>query len=232
MHRGQGSPRGVIGGVGGIEMECVKADTAARCCLAGEGPRLQLHAGLRAFQGSSSGDLRVWYCWNCCREQSQQSYNPPADCLGGGTFSQQQSGHRSLEADCEPAVWEEGVCVLFLPCGLFVPDSGLAFYQSISTAFPLLLFRTESCISHDMVVKVEPANSSIGILPFSSGYSVCLGTTDSIMASGGQGLLRQEPLIQTACVCSYKHAADFTFITYSSANTDALREPCPDFHPS
>lgn len=83
-----------------------------------------------------------------------------------------------------------------------------------------------------MAVKVEPAKSSIGILPFSSGYSVCLGTIDSVMASGGQGLLRQEPLIQAACVCSYKHAADFTFITYSSANTDALRELCPDFHPS
>lgn len=91
--------------------------------------------------------------------------------------------------------------------------------------------RISPCLSHDMVVKVEPAKSSIGILAFSSGYSVCLGTTDSIMASGSQGLLRQEPLIQTAFVCSYKHAADFTFINYSSANTDAPCEPCPDFHP-
>lgn len=110
--------------------------------------------------------------------------------------------------------------------------SGLALYQRISSAFPLLLFRTEGpCISHDVVAKVEPVKSSAGILPFRSGYSVWFGTTDSTMVTGVQGLLRQEPLIQTACVCSYKHAADITFITYSSANIDVPCEPCPDFHP-
>lgn len=87
IHRGLGSPSGVIGGVGGIKMECVKADMAARCCLAGEGPRLQLHAWLRASQGSSSGDLLVSNCCSCCREQSQQSYNPPGDGLGNGVLS-------------------------------------------------------------------------------------------------------------------------------------------------
>lgn len=94
IHRGQDSPSGtftqgtweVIGGVGGIKKGCEKADTAATLCLAGGGPRLQLHAWLRAFEGSSSGDPLVSYCWNHCREQSQQSCNLPADCLGKGCF--------------------------------------------------------------------------------------------------------------------------------------------------
>lgn len=37
-------------------MESEEADTAARCCLAGEGPRLQLHSWLKA---SKAADLMI-----------------------------------------------------------------------------------------------------------------------------------------------------------------------------
>lgn len=39
----------------------------------------------------------------------------------GAAFFQQQSGHWTLEADCETTVWEEGVCVQCPSRGPFVP---------------------------------------------------------------------------------------------------------------
>lgn len=79
----------------------------------------------------------------------------------GGAFFQQQSGHRALETDCEPTVWEEGVCVQFPSHRLFVPDSGLALYQRISSAFSLLLFETEGSALHTSSYGGEGRTSQI-----------------------------------------------------------------------
>lgn len=112
-------------GLGGTKMESEKADTAARCCLAGEGPRLQLHAWLSVFQGSSSGDLlHPLLLPNPLQRAVAAELQSTCRLFGeGAAFFQQQSGHQALEADCEPTVWEEGVCVQFPSCGLFVPEN-------------------------------------------------------------------------------------------------------------
>lgn len=61
----------------------------------------------------------------------------------GSARSQQRSGHRSLEMDCEPTVWGEGVCVQLPSAGLFVPGSRqTAGPQHLSSCLSSL-FRTE-----------------------------------------------------------------------------------------
>lgn len=67
-----------------LRTESAKPITAAGCCPAEEGPRVQLCAWLRVLQGS---DPLVSSCRNRCREQLERGRDLPADSLGKGLLS-------------------------------------------------------------------------------------------------------------------------------------------------
>lgn len=131
----------------------------------------------------------------------------------GSACFQQRSGHRPLETDHEPTVWGEGVRVQLPSPGLFVPGSRQTSDDSISPPVSLPFLGQKGLPCAFLCNQGEGrTNQILGthlIKTFCSGYSVCLDTTDGIIASGWQVLSRQESFIEA--VCSNKHAADFTF---------------------